>query len=242
MNVVMTVSGQCAPAVPAVPLLCTCCAPARSTPALCCPRPPSPAALPFCAALRRPAGKTPAELNSPELTKQIDEVMGGVAGQCTQWVNSSAVPAGRRRTLLQQDVKLTSTVFSADPDAVQAAVTAAQQDGSLAAKLKELGVELKSVAYESSTAAAPPAPAPESSDSGLSGGAIAGIVIGSVVVAGAGELAAFRESRGGGCAACPSQLPWWASVSARAPQLTPPFPLHHTPPSLDVQPRAAWCT
>lgn len=74
---------------------------------------------------------------------------------------------------------------------VQSAVAAAVADGSLAERLRELGLELVpgSVSYVTNNNAAPPAPAPDSSGGGLSTGAIVGIAVGAAVgVAALGAL------------------------------------------------------
>lgn len=74
--------------------------------------------------------------------------------------------------------------------AVQQAVNAAFADGSLAEKLRALGLDLSDVAFVSGTNVNPTPPPPPSDDGGssLSGGAIAGIAIGGVAAVLAGAL------------------------------------------------------
>ena len=80
------------------------------------------------------------------------------------------------------------------PQAISSAVTAAYNDGSLAAKLRALGLDLTGapqlpVSPDANT------PTTDTSGGGLSGGAIAGITIGAVAAAAAGVGGVAYASR-----------------------------------------------
>ena len=62
-----------------------------------------------------PAGKTPAEINDPAFSAQLNAALGEVVGQCGEYISSTAAAAARRRALLQGGVTITSTVAAADP-------------------------------------------------------------------------------------------------------------------------------
>lgn len=151
-----------------------------------------------------PAGKTTDELNAAPLNAAVTEVVSQIAGQCTQYINTTAVAASRRRSLLQGgSSKVTSRVAAADQAAVQTAVNAAFQDGTLAAKLQELGLTLEAVSFASGSNSVPV----DSGGSSLSGGAIAGITIGAVAAAAAagGALVYVAGKRKKGAAAEPAK-------------------------------------
>lgn len=146
--------------------------------------------------------KTVADVNAEPLNGQINEILSQITQQCTALINTTATSGtAQRRSLMATNIKITSRVQSNDPAAVQQAVNAAFADGSLAEKLRALGLDLSDVAFVSGTNVnpTPPPPPSDGGSSSLSGGAIAGIAIGGVaaVLAGAGVIVYANKKRKG---------------------------------------------